>query len=179
MQRLGKLPPLIARLEKLLTWLEMIPCPSFVDGVMLPKIVCAMLGLCGSSRSRIKHMSKWVSFSWKSDIIEFHMLTTEVSVIWLGVHNVHSTSNAGPCFIHVLGRTCEVEIIRQISGRICFQPSLPILLFKRFSQIPPLSGCPYKAKTNGAIGCQNSLDKCSGHLFRGKASHVGTPVKMA
>jgi len=35
------------------------------------------------------------------------------------------------------------------------------------------------AKTNGAIGCQNSLDQCSGHLFRGKASHVGTPVKMA
>ena len=89
----------------------MIPCPSFVDGVMLPKIIGAMLGLCGSSRLRIKHMSKWVSLSWKSYIVEFHMLATEVSVIWLGVPNVHSTSNAGPCFVHVLSRTCQFEII--------------------------------------------------------------------
>jgi hypothetical protein len=39
MKRLGKLPPVITGLEQFLAWLEMMPCPSFAGGVMLPKIV--------------------------------------------------------------------------------------------------------------------------------------------
>ena len=53
-----------------------------------------------------------------------------------------------------------------------------VSVFRWFSQMPPLSGCPYKANTNGTIGCQNSLAQCSGHLYRGKDSHVGTPVDL-
>ena len=72
------------------------------------KIIGAMLGLCGSGRLRIKNMCKWMSLSW---IVEFHTLTTKVSVTWLGVPNISSTSNAGPCFVHVLSRTCKFEIV--------------------------------------------------------------------
>ena len=123
-QDLANFPPLIARLEKLLTWLKMIPCPSFVDGVMLPKSIGAMLGLCGSSRLRIKYMSKGGSFSWKGDIVKFHMLTPEVSVIRLGVPDAHSTSNAGPCLIHVLSRTCIFSVYSSMNFCLSFGLSI-------------------------------------------------------
>ena len=111
MQRLGKLHPLIARLEELLAWLEMIPCPSFVDGVMLPKTICPMLCSCCSSRLRIKDMCKRMSFSWQCHVVELHMLASKVSVICFGVTNVYSSSDTSPCFFHALSGTCKLEII--------------------------------------------------------------------
>ena len=59
------------------------------------------------------------------------------------------------------------------------QPLVAILSSKCFSQIPPLSGWPYRAKSMGTKGSLYNLCQSFGQRFLGKRSQVGIPVNTA
>ena len=52
-----------------------------------------------------------MSLAWEFHSVEFHVLASEVPVVWLWLANIDGLTDASPCLVHVFRGTGKLEIV--------------------------------------------------------------------
>ena len=187
-------PPLITRLVQSFSGLNLMSDPCLIVFIVLPPVLSSIL--CCFWLLGTEGECKWVCRWGQPDVFKLPVCTIDHMALdrqcslqlWCLPMPFPYLLKALPFWSHLhtqltdswalddekLNGKCQVKFVSNPVSPHGHWDVAP-----KISQIPPLSGWPYRASSIGTIGCQHFLSQSFGHLFRGNDNHLGTSVKRA